>query len=141
MRKGFLTAMLLVAMVGGRGICQAPAEQSPLYTTPSLVIPTRGEILPGTLVETPQEHCLPCCPERCLPRVWFGTEYLMWWLKDQRVPPLVTTGSPTDNVPGAIGQPGTRTLFGDAPIDYSSFSGIRVMCPLPNLCHFFLINR
>jgi hypothetical protein len=40
-------------------------------------------------------------------------------------PPLVTTGSLNDNIPGAIGQPGTRVLFGDRETGTSPRSGIR----------------
>lgn len=58
-------------------------------------------------------------------RFWVGVDYLLWWTKGDRVPPLVTSGSPTDMVPGALGQPGTQTLFGG---DHNSHarSGIRV---------------
>jgi hypothetical protein len=40
--------------------------------------------------------------------------------------PLVTAGSPTDAFPGALGQPGTRILFGGQNIDYRSADGIRI---------------
>lgn len=56
--------------------------------------------------------------------LWFRGEYLLWWFKDADIPPLVTTGSPADAEPGALGQPGTRVLFGDE-IDYDSFNGAR----------------
>jgi hypothetical protein len=58
-------------------------------------------------------------------RWWVGVDYLLWWTKGDRLPPLVTSGAPNDAVPGALGQPGTQTLFGG---DYDSRvrSGIRV---------------
>jgi hypothetical protein len=46
-------------------------------------------------------------------RFWFSGDYLLWWLKTSSPPALVTTGSPSDPVPGALGQPGTHVLFGD----------------------------
>ena len=46
-------------------------------------------------------------------RFWFSGDYLLWWLKTSSPPALVTTGSPTDAVPGALGQSGTHVLFGD----------------------------
>lgn len=55
-----------------------------------------------------------CCgPDGLLGnRLWVRGEYLMWWTKKMWTPPLVTTGSLTDAVPGALGQPGTTVLFG-----------------------------
>ena len=43
---------------------------------------------------------------------WARADYLLWWIKNSSVPALVTTGSPTDINPGALGQPGTSVLFG-----------------------------
>lgn len=45
-------------------------------------------------------------------RVWASAEYLYWWTKGQSIPTLVTSGSATDRIPGALGQPGTQTLLG-----------------------------
>jgi hypothetical protein len=45
-------------------------------------------------------------------RFWFGAEFLLWSTKRASLPPLVTAGDPADAVPGGLGQPGTRTLFG-----------------------------
>jgi hypothetical protein len=60
-------------------------------------------------------------------RVWARFEYLLWWVRNGPLnTPLVTTGSPTDAVPGALGQPGTQVLFGDRPLNYGSLSGIRL---------------
>jgi hypothetical protein len=53
------------------------------------------------------------------------TEYLLWWMKGDKLPPLVTTGSATDTRPGALGQPGTVVLFGGQAEDPGSFSGVR----------------
>jgi hypothetical protein len=52
-------------------------------------------------------------------RFWVSGDYLLWWIKDSRLPALVTTGSLHDAIPGALGQPGTQVLFGgdtDNPI-------------------------
>jgi hypothetical protein len=58
-------------------------------------------------------------------RWWVGVDYLLWWTKGDRLPALVTSGAPNDPLPGALGQPGTQTLFGG---DYDSRvrSGVRV---------------
>jgi hypothetical protein len=70
---------------------------------------------------------LESCPCAEVPnRFWGGAEYLLWWVKDGPTPgPLVTTGNPTDVVPGALGQPGTQPLFGGNGLAYGAFSGIR----------------
>src|SRR5581483_11540254 len=50
----------------------------------------------------------PCCPP---PPPWHADfTYLGWWTKHEHLPPLVTTGSPADLVPGALGQPNTVVL-------------------------------
>src|SRR5688572_15167165 len=52
------------------------------------------------------------------PGLWASFEYLNWWIRSGPVSaPLVTVGDPTDPIPGAIGQPGTRVLSG-RHIDY-----------------------
>jgi hypothetical protein len=58
------------------------------------------------------------------PRLVGQAEYLFWFTRRGHMPPLVTTGDPADAIPGALGQPGTRVLFGDS-IDYGPFSGGR----------------
>jgi hypothetical protein len=57
-------------------------------------------------------------------RVWFSTEYLLYWIKNGPLAaPLVTTSNPTDL--GTLGAPSTRVLFGGDGLDYDTFSGIR----------------
>ncbi len=61
-------------------------------------------------------------------RVWVGAEYLLWWVKDARLPSLVTTGSavPTQiPPPGALGGLGTVGLFAGEGVDRDPFSGGR----------------
>jgi hypothetical protein len=62
--------------------------------------------------------CGPCLPpdgDRCwetddhLP-VWFEGDLLLWWIKESRVPPLVST-SPQTSL-GVLGRPGTQVLLG-----------------------------
>lgn len=58
-------------------------------------------------------------------RFWLSGEYLMWWIKGQSLPPLVTAGSPNDQFPGAVGQPGTVVLFGNGHVENEMRSGAR----------------
>lgn len=48
------------------------------------------------------------------PRVWAEAEYLLWWTKGVKAPPLVTTspGSTPIGTAGVLGQPDTQVLFG-----------------------------
>ncbi len=59
--------------------------------------------------------------------VWGGAEALLWWEKDQPLPPnLVTTGLPTDARPGALHQPNTLVVSGPSSVGFGAFPGVRV---------------
>jgi Putative beta barrel porin-7 (BBP7) len=61
-----------------------------------------------------------------LPRVWFRPEALLWWSKSSPLPaPIVTVGSLNDQIPGAIGQPGTSVLLGNQNIGLPTRGGGR----------------
>jgi hypothetical protein len=64
-------------------------------------------------------------PDAFCNRIWLDAEYLLWWTKATGLPPLLTTGSATDPVPGALGQPATRILYGDSNVGGSDQSGGR----------------
>jgi hypothetical protein len=96
-----------------------------------------AEVLPapGHVAEAPLLYdggCGPgcfACARNCADptRFWASAEYLYWWIKEGPLPvPLLTTGALTDDLPGAIGQPGTRILIGAGDIDYDTFSGARL---------------
>ncbi len=53
----------------------------------------------------------------------FGAEYLLWGIKNDRVPVLATTG-PASSA-GILGQPGTTVLFGGGTLDRDVQSGGR----------------
>ncbi|MEZ6091043.1 MAG: BBP7 family outer membrane beta-barrel protein [Pirellulaceae bacterium] len=56
---------------------------------------------------------------------WFSAEYLMWWQKGMRLPPLVTTSSSTDNA-AVLGRDSTSILFGgDSDHVDDAMSGMR----------------
>ncbi|HEX5270540.1 MAG TPA: BBP7 family outer membrane beta-barrel protein, partial [Gemmataceae bacterium] len=62
-----------------------------------------------------------------LPRFYARADYLMWWFKGERLPPLVTTGP---NLPsglnGFLGTPGTVVLFGGSDESGGLRSGARL---------------
>jgi hypothetical protein len=64
-----------------------------------------------------------------LPYRWYASaEYLYWWIRDGGLPPLVTTGSPNDPVPGVLDPvlgPTTQVLYGNGSLDTQGRSGAR----------------
>jgi hypothetical protein len=61
---------------------------------------------------------------RC--RLFVRAEYLLWGVRSYHIPPLVTTGSAADPIPGAIGQPHTQVLFGNSNLGGGLRSGVRL---------------
>ncbi len=60
-------------------------------------------------------------------KIWGNAEYLLWWTKNGPLhTPLITTGSSSDPVPAAIGQPNTKVLFGNHSINFHGQSGFRL---------------
>jgi hypothetical protein len=58
-------------------------------------------------------------------RIYGSAEYLLWFIRGQPIPPLITMGSVNDNPPGALGQPGTTILFGNSNVSNNPISGGR----------------
>jgi len=59
---------------------------------------------------------------------WARGDYLIWWSKGNRLPPLVTTspaGTPRSEA-GVLGEPGTTVLFGDSTVSRMARSGYRI---------------
>jgi hypothetical protein len=54
---------------------------------------------------------------------WVRTEYLLWFLKGDHVPPLVTAGPSGSGA--VLGQPGVGTVFGGTTENQGSYSGAR----------------
>ena len=63
-------------------------------------------------------------PSRLVARSWFRAEYLLWWVKDDHIPPLATAGTP-DSL-GFLGRPGTVPLFGPGSFGNSLRNGARL---------------
>lgn len=74
--------------------------------------------------------CAPACCEPCGPpgKFWVDAGYVFWRTSGQRVPALITRGP--DNAPraqaGALGAPGTTTLFGGNRVNNDFRSGFYV---------------
>jgi hypothetical protein len=66
-------------------------------------------------------------PCRAADRLDIDVEYLLWWLREGRVPPLLTTNSAASA--GILGRPDTRVLYGDSRLQTrhgDQFNGTRV---------------
>ena len=71
------------------------------------------------------DHGGPMPQRPCVDHCWFSMSYLMGFIKPGVLPvPLLTTGSPANAHPGALGQPGTSTIFGNR-LSYPMQSGFR----------------
>ncbi len=119
-----LTAALLFASVAAAGEPLAPPNAPP--PTASL----GGPVATGPV--TPPTAGVPFdAPGEAAPRggrAWFDAEYLLWWMRGQNLPPLVTTspaGTPMGRA-GELGQVGTAVLFGDSTSDTGVRSGFRL---------------
>lgn len=65
------------------------------------------------------------------PSVWIEGEYLLWEIKKNPLPiPLVTQGSLSDPIIGALGQSGTKIKLGKQHIDMGWMNGIQMTAGL-----------
>jgi hypothetical protein len=98
----------------------------PLAGRPQLADPTlwggsTGPAVPGSWNVAPiGEDVYPGIDN---PRFYVGVEYLLWWVKNEQLPPLVTTSPAASN--GIIGMPGTTILYGAQAINEGAYSGLR----------------
>lgn len=93
-------------------------------------VPAPGLVPGGDACAAP-DCCEPCWPFACVEpgpsHCWFSGEYLLWWMRDSQLPPLVTTspfGTPREQA-GVLGAPGTGVLFGDGNVKHDERSGGR----------------
>jgi hypothetical protein len=103
----------------------APIVGGPYYDDSSAGEPMVQIVGPNKPGLVPQTRWT--APERPgLERFWFGAGYLASFIRSERFSaPLVTTGSPNDARPGALGQPNTVVLFGGNNESFDLVSGIR----------------
>src|SRR5437867_3994159 len=101
MRNGFLGALAVLIAGGGLALAEEPTASAPKKVHAVAIAGTSAEAaspaFPATLVPDAAssggwaEACGPAC-QVCGPpgRCWVSAEYLMWWFKNDRIPPLVT---------------------------------------------------
>ena len=136
--KNFVRIALCVALAWGvalgyprAGTAAQPTEQAPaeLAPQPEGDIPAQPELADEAAASADGcDTCGDVCFE-CLVgppgRYWLRADYLLWWTRGSRVPPLVTTSTDPDDG-GVIGRPTTSILFGGQRIDGGSRSNARL---------------
>jgi hypothetical protein len=82
------------------------------------------------VAEAPSAECAPTLAgawEPDAPGFYARAEYLTWWFKEARLPPLVTTGpNEASGLNGILGMPGTVVLFGGSGVGGDLRSGARL---------------
>jgi Putative beta barrel porin-7 (BBP7) len=145
----------LVLLVLGTTAATAPAQYYPGYPNYGPQPPTNGAfpaygmpidpvaVMPNTMVttgafvatpppaangfSTPLTSQAPLIEPPYIPRIWAGADYVAMWVKRAPVPvPLVTKGSDSDAIPGALGQPGTMVVEGNSRTDFDTISAAHV---------------
>jgi hypothetical protein len=111
-----MSSTWIVVLIAGVSWCQAdaktPAADEPALATPSEYVPET----PGILIVESEP----------LPRWAFGADYILWWLREGRLPATLTTSSEASQ--GLLGQPDTRVLYGGDRLQTrhdDKFNGIR----------------
>jgi hypothetical protein len=116
--------------MGGPGMMGGP----PIYSGPGMGGPdpsVLGPMMPGGPVGPSNSYGSET--------VWFSLDYLASWLqKPHLTAPLLTVGSPNDNFPGALQQPGTSILFGDGNYNFRTFSGMQASVGVNLNDHWYL---
>jgi len=126
-RKTIAAALLACVTLGTAAVAQPPAALGPGFQPPANPVPAMPSYFPPTSIlgsSSPQTiENLPEVngfdekgrePGRSEFNLFF--DYAFLWIKRPNYPPLVTTGSTTDAIPGALGQPNTRVLLGGSDI-------------------------
>ncbi len=106
---------------------QPPA--APANPIPTMATPGMPPSLPPDDVHLGEDSSnafeKPHGPAPCSPTNEISLEYLLWKIKRADVPPLLTLGTLSDPVPGALGEPGTFPVV-SGNIGQGVFSGFRL---------------
>lgn len=130
-------ALLTVSSTGlAEPISPSNNGYSVLMTPPATKMPTPAAMdlwqEPASCVACAADACDGCggcdacggCDSWCAP-CWYGqTDLLIWWVKGNKVLPLVTTSDQSDG--GVLGQPTTQVLHGGGSVDGNYRVGVRV---------------
>src|SRR5207248_6483013 len=130
MRNGLLGSLAVLLVGAGVSFAQSTPPASAAASDPlSIIAPPNSLTNPAN--GCAGDLCAPECVAGCCPRCpgppgrfWPTAEYLLWWMKNDHLPPLVTTGPATFPV-GFLGNPGTSIIAGNSDLNKGTFSGAR----------------
>jgi hypothetical protein len=122
MRQFFVPGLLVSLLLASNTLAQQPGPEQPRLGE---IVPAPSE--PAQLLVAPDARYDDVFfKDRTRPLIWGGAELLLWRIQGEfDMPPLVTTGNPRDAFPGALGQPGTRVLFGGEQHFGAANTGLR----------------
>jgi Putative beta barrel porin-7 (BBP7) len=123
MTRSFLAALIAVVLIAPLANAQAPAGApiGPPLSAPAGPPDSASPPVTGLSLE-------PAAAQSGGDRVWVDAEYLLWWMRGQSLPALVTTsptGTPIGSA-GVLGTSGTTVLFGDSSANTGVRSGGRI---------------
>lgn len=132
MRKGLLGSMAALLAGAGLGLAQAPSASQPASYSGGTVFRAQYDdqrdnaFDPGPPTP-PHDNAFKAdecetCDHRAL--VWVNLEYLLWMVRQDNVPPLLTTS--TTGTTAILGAPGTAVLKGSGPVITDGRNGARV---------------
>jgi len=127
--------MCVMLTVGWLGVCaSAMAQALPAFAPQNAPPPNGGAPGAPGCPPAPQTDVIPAIhspePEPTGPECQFRVDYLLWAIPRQSLSRYVSTGSLSDPIPGAIGQPNTRFLLNGRFGDDTPHSGIRLYASL-----------
>jgi hypothetical protein len=118
MRRQAIFPLLLVAcaLTPFPSLAQPPDPPGRLFPQFDVLRPepVAGASTPDTPQYTLEEAGLPHSPTPS-DRLHVGVEFILWWLREGRVPPLLTTSSAGSA--GILGRPDTHVLYGDQRLE------------------------
>ncbi len=109
---------------------EAPGEGSRQAPSRELATPSSEATIPPLVGEQEYWEEFESVPPAFRPwrasRLYGNAAYLLWTIRDSRLPPLVTTGLVENGgVGGDLGRPGTVLLFGGSTVSHEVLSGGR----------------
>jgi hypothetical protein len=110
--------------------CPEPIPLGPPALNEGLPTQPIGDDLPSGGVENAWDKENPCLFP---PKLHMDSDLLFWFTKVRSLPTLVTSGSLSDQFPGALGQPNTHALVSGSTADQSFHVGYRFSA-LYDLC-------
>lgn len=135
MRNGFLGALAALAASAASVGAQTPSPYASNLPPPAVVVeampallPAQPSRLPPALPAPEAAPAVACLPDPCTvckptPRLWGSLEYLVWFNRNEAVPPLATVGPPGSF--GVLTSPGTAVVLGGRGVDFGAFNGVR----------------